>query len=51
MGDPLSEIPQLNAGENPASKIFVWLFRAFGEIPDDQTEADLIDGVDRKSVV
>lgn len=35
MGDPLSEIPQLNAGENPASKIFVWLFRAFGEIPDD----------------
>jgi len=23
MGDPLAEIPQLNAGENPASKISV----------------------------
>ncbi len=45
MGDPLTEIPQLNAGENPAPKIFVGLFPAFGEIPDDQTEADLIDGV------
>ena len=43
-GDPREGIPRFCVGK-PTSKMLNRLFCAFGQAPNDQTEADLIDGV------